>query len=103
MGLVYKHSPAKRAGLQEGDRILAFGMLQAGCSLAERFGFQPDYKGDSSDAFLAMCRFESVLGSISPVVKASVGRPIELVVDRSADGNHVRLDATLDPGAVRHT
>lgn len=60
VGLVYKNSPAQSAGLMQGDRIVAWGMLQKGCGLHERFGFQPNYGSDSSEQFLTSCRFESV-------------------------------------------
>eukprot|EP00966_Prymnesium_polylepis_P093634 2166900-Prymnesium_polylepis.1 len=100
VGLVYKNSPAKRAGLQQGDAVLAWGMLQHGCPLSQRFGFQPEYGNDSMDPFLLACKFDTVLASISPVVRASIGKPIEVVVERAsaADAEQTeQLKLTLIP------
>ena len=61
VGTVYATSPAEQAGLRTSDSIIAFGPVQ-----------HDDYKGVSE--------------SIVPVVKASVGKPIDVVI--------VRIDET---------
>ena len=65
-------SPASRAGLQTGDSIVAFGPVQAA-----------EYKGVSE--------------SIVPLVKASVNRPIDVVVVRLGDGQVKHMALTLTP------
>ncbi|KAL1507230.1 hypothetical protein AB1Y20_008079 [Prymnesium parvum] len=98
VGLVYKNSPAKRAGLLQGDKVMAWGMLQTGCNLHNRFGFQPDYGNDPSDPFLRACKFENVLQSISPVVRSSISQPIDVVVERVTDaGRAEQFMLTLVP------
>ena len=57
VGTVYAGSPAAKAGLMTGDSVIAFGAVQ-----------HEDYKGVSE--------------SIVPAVKASVGKPIDVVVVR---------------------
>ena len=58
--------------------------LQRFTSLNERFGFQPDFQGDreGSDALRAQCIHLSVLESISPLVRTSIGAEIDVVVER---------------------
>ena len=87
VGIVYKSSPAKGAGLCKGDAVLAFGPLQRFGSLNERFGFQPDFQGDreGSEALRAQCIHLSVLESISPLVRTSIGAEIHVVVEREAE------------------
>jgi len=60
VGTVYPQSPAAQAGLRTGDSVVAFGPVQ-----------HEEYKGVSE--------------SIVPVVKASVGKPIDVVVVRIDD------------------
>ena len=60
VGTVYAASPANKAGLLQGDSMIAFGPVQA-----------DEYKGVSE--------------SIVPVVKGSVGKPIDVVVVRLND------------------
>ena len=72
VGTVYQSSPANRAGLQTGDSIVAFGPVQAA-----------EYKGVSE--------------SIVPLVKASVNRPIDVVVVRLGDGQVKHMALTLTP------
>lgn len=62
VGTVYASSPANQAGLQTGDSIIAFGPVQG-----------DEYKGVSE--------------SIVPVVKASVGKPIDVVIVRISDAD----------------
>mmetsp|Transcript_47345 Transcript_47345/g.153854 ORF Transcript_47345/g.153854 Transcript_47345/m.153854 type:complete len:431 (-) Transcript_47345:154-1446(-) len=73
VGNVYPGSPAATAGLRTGDSIIAFGpLLHAG--------------------------FRGVSESIVPAVKASVGRPIDVVVVRMGEGAQVQqLALTLTP------
>ena len=90
VGIVYKNSPACRAGLQKGDVVLQFGMLRKGRTLLQRFGFQPDFEGIGmpagvGDAFLGGCKFESVKDSVAPMVRALVGMPIDVIVRRESD------------------
>ena len=84
VGLVYKNSPAARAGLVKGDAVLQWGMLQKGRSLAQRFGFQPSMQEGLGEAFLAGCAFKDVASSISPLVRTFVGMPHEVLVRRKA-------------------
>ena len=58
-------SPAAKAGLLTGDSVIAFGPVQ-----------HEDYKGVSE--------------SIVPVVKTKVGKPIDVVVVRIAEGGQVQ-------------
>jgi len=60
VGTVYPQSPAAQAGLRTGDSVVAFGPVQ-----------HEEYRGVSE--------------SIVPVVKASVGKPIDVVVVRIDD------------------
>ena len=76
VGLVYKNSPAKRAGLQQGDKVMAWGLLQNTDKLHERFGFQPNYGNDSSDPLLVACKFESVRRPRQTVCRAVPGSPV---------------------------
>mmetsp|Transcript_30775 Transcript_30775/g.76829 ORF Transcript_30775/g.76829 Transcript_30775/m.76829 type:complete len:439 (+) Transcript_30775:146-1462(+) len=73
VGTVYVNSPANQAGLLTGDSVVAFGPIQF-----------PEFK--------------SVTDSIVPVVKASVNKPIDVIVvrmDGTAQVNHIQL--TLIP------
>ena len=73
VGTVYANSPAARAGLTMGDSILAFGVLKA--------------EG-----------YKSVTESIVPIVKSSLGKPVDLVVARIEEGGQVRqLAISLTP------
>lgn len=74
VGTVYAASPAMQAGLCQGDSIIAFGPVQA-----------DEYKGVSE--------------SIVPVVKASVGKPIDVLVVRMSDKDQQvkQLQLTLKP------
>ena len=74
VGTVYGGSPAAKAGLLTGDSVIAFGPVQ-----------HEDYKGVSE--------------SVVPVVKAHVGKPIDVVVVRiAADSGQVQQVAlTLTP------
>jgi predicted metalloprotease with PDZ domain len=74
VGTVYAASPAMQAGLCQGDSIIAFGPVQA-----------DGYKGVSE--------------SIVPVVKASVGKPIDVIVVRMSDKDQQvkQLQLTLTP------
>eukprot|EP00322_Chrysochromulina_rotalis_P031525 CAMPEP_0115886126 /NCGR_PEP_ID=MMETSP0287-20121206/31038_1 /TAXON_ID=412157 /ORGANISM="Chrysochromulina rotalis, Strain UIO044" /LENGTH=430 /DNA_ID=CAMNT_0003342583 /DNA_START=102 /DNA_END=1391 /DNA_ORIENTATION=- len=74
VGTVYAASPAQKAGLCQGDSIIAFGPVQA-----------DDYKGVSE--------------SVVPVVKASVGKPIDVVVVRIGDKDQQvqQMQLTLTP------
>ena len=65
VGTVYAGSPAAKAGLLTGDSVIAFGPVQ-----------HEDYKGVSE--------------SIVPVVKTKVGKPIDVVVVRIAEGGQVQ-------------
>ena len=85
VGIVYKNSPAAAAGLQKGDVVLQWGMMQKGRSLAQRFGFQPDLQAGGSghgDALIASTRYVDVPSSVSPIVRAFVGMPIDVIVRR---------------------
>ena len=73
VGTVYLNSPAQTAGLRSGDSLVAFGAVQH-------------------------ADFVSVAESIVPLVKASVGKPIDCVVVRldEASGVH-QVALTLTP------
>jgi len=73
VGTVYLNSPAQTAGLRSGDSLVAFGAVQH-------------------------ADFASVAESIVPLVKASVGKPIDCVVVRldEASGVH-QVALTLTP------
>jgi len=73
VGTVYLNSPAQTAGLRSGDSLVAFGAVQHG-------------------------DFVSVAASLVPLVKASVGKPIDCVVVRldEASGVH-QVALTLTP------
>ena len=84
VGIVYKNSPAARAGLQKGDEVLQWGMLQKNRPLAKRFGFQPSVQDGIGEAFLAGCQYIDVSSSISPLVRAFLGMPHDVIVRRPA-------------------
>jgi len=72
VGTVYASSPAAKAGLLTGDSVVAFGPLQ-----------HDEYKGVSE--------------SIVPIVKGSIGKPIDVVVVRINDKGevmHAKLQLT---------
>ena len=72
VGTVYVASPAATAGLATGDSVVAFGRVQHGS-------------------------FKSVAESIVPIVKESVGKPIDVVVvrmDAQAQVQHIQLTLT---------
>ena len=73
VGTVYPNSPAQQAGLRQGDSVVAFGPVQ-----------HEDYVGVSE--------------SVVPVVKANVGKPIDVVVVRM---NHDKM--TVDQIALTLT
>jgi len=85
VGTVYKNSPASRAGLFPGDRLMSFGPLQGNQGLAHRFGFQMDYQQSelASAAAVSSFAFSSVSASISPMVRACLGIEIDVVVERA--------------------
>lgn len=88
----YKNSPAAKAGLQKGDVILQWAMLQKGRTQIQRFGFQPAMQDGIGEAFLMSCKFEGVQQSISPLVRMSIGMVHELIVRREGAGDlKVRL------------
>lgn len=73
VGTVYLNSPAQTTGLRSGDSVVAFGP----CQFAD---------------------FKSVTESIVPIVKASVGKPIDVVVVRMGEDHSVHQVAlTLTP------
>jgi len=73
VGNVYNASPAAHAGLVTGDSVVAFGRLQH-------------------------TSFKSVTESIVPLVKASVNKPIDVVVVRMVEGAQVQqIQLTLTP------
>jgi len=73
VGTVYPASPAQKAGLAQGDSIIAFGPVQG-----------DEYKGVSE--------------SVVPVVKANVGKPIDVVVVRmNREMQTEQLPLTLVP------
>ena len=73
VGTVYPGSPAAEAGLRSGDSVVAVGALQ-----------HQDYKGVSE--------------SIVPIVKASVGKPIDMVIVRLDETSKVhQIQLTLTP------
>jgi len=74
VGTVYAASPAQKAGLCQGDSIIAFGPVQS-----------EEYKGVSE--------------SVVPVVKASVGKPIDVVVVRMSEKDQQvqQIQLTLTP------
>uniref|UniRef100_A0A7S4B6Z1 Activator of Hsp90 ATPase AHSA1-like N-terminal domain-containing protein n=2 Tax=Chrysotila carterae TaxID=13221 RepID=A0A7S4B6Z1_CHRCT len=73
VGSVYSGSPAFKAGLLTGDSVVAFGSTQ-----------HREYKG--------------VTESIVPIVKGSVGKPIDVVVVRVGEGAQVhQVQLTLVP------
>ena len=83
-GLVYKNSPASRAGLLKGDQILQWAMFQKNRPLSQRFGFQPSMQDGLGEAFLAGCQYQDVQGSISPLVRTFIGMPHDVYVRRAA-------------------
>ena len=70
VGTVYLNSPAQTAGLRSGDSLVAFGPVQH-------------------------ADFQSVAETVVPIVKANVGKPIDVVV--------VRLDETAQVHQVALT
>ena len=97
VGEVYKGSPARTAGLTCGDIILAFGALQCGRTLADRYGYQPDYSGNNMDDMIMASVYKNVTESIAPLVRNSLGKPIDVVVRRTTAGGgeeHVQLVLT---------
>jgi hypothetical protein len=78
-------SPAALAGLQRGDMILAFGPVWRNPGVAPNMGF----KSDAERMWDTMAHFKSVGETFAPIVKASVGLPIDIVVARG--GVHRRL------------
>ena len=70
VGTVYLNSPALTAGLRSGDSLVAFGPVQH-------------------------ADFQSVAETVVPIVKANVGKPIDVVV--------VRLDETAQVHQVALT
>jgi len=102
--LVYKNSPAARAGMLKGDVVLQWGMLQKGRSLSQRFGFQPEVQGPYGEAFLATTQYVDVNTSVAPVVRMFIGMPIDVIVRReqqspqpSAAPTHECLKLRLTP------
>jgi S1-C subfamily serine protease len=69
VGAVFDASPAHAAGLAKGDRVLAWGAVQH-------------------------AEFVSVAETISPMVKASEGKPLSVVVARPGQAEHVALALT---------
>ena len=84
IGLVYKNSPAASAGLLKGDQVLQWGMLQKGRSMQQRFGFQPSMQDGVGEVLLSACQFRDVSSSISPLVRAFIGLPTNVIVRRPA-------------------
>ena len=69
------HSPAQTAGLRSGDSLVAFGPVQH-------------------------ADFQSVAETVVPIVKANVGKPIDVVVvrhDEVAQAHQVQVALTLTP------
>ena len=92
VGMVYKNSPAAKAGLVKGDAILQWVMLQKGRTLAQRFGFQPSMQDGLGEAFLAGCEYMDVATSISPLVRQTIGMPHDIVVRRKAESGEEHVE-----------
>lgn len=90
-------SPAGVAGLQPGDAIVAFGSVHQPGKMPH-----PGFKSDTERMWDAMGNYKSVADTLAPIVAASVGLNIDLVVARAAPmggaagaaPTHVRLGLT---------
>ena len=92
VGMVYKNSPAAKAGLLKGDVVLQWVMFQKGRTLMQRFGFQPSMQDGFGEAFFASCEYLDVAKSISPLVRVSIGMPHDLIVRRKAEAGEESID-----------
>lgn len=101
--LVYKNSPAARAGLLKGDVVLQWGMLQKGRALSQRFGFQPEVQGPMGEAFLATTQYVDVNTSVAPIVRMFLGMPIDVIVRRELASPQVASGLTHECLKLRLT
>ena len=86
---VFDGSPAASAGMLKGDVIVAFASLHNPKQPEKAFRSNPQRQYD------AVTYFVDVAFSMGPIVKASLGKPISVVVERKAAAVP---DATNGPG-----
>jgi len=87
VGQVFDASPASVAGLQQGDKIIAFGAYHTPKEPTKGYTTNPQRYYDAFSYYLDVSR------SIAPLVKQNVGKPIDVVVQRvmvdKKDGDEV--------------